>query len=142
MKHKIMVSDGLSPDGLARLGQEAEVSVQPKITAADLFLALPDYDALIVRSRTKVTADLLKGGDRLKVVGRAGVGVDNIDLAATAARFTECREHAVGGEDRLVDAVEIVDGDGVALALHGGRQLREQLCLRSQRVGEPVGEPR
>jgi D-3-phosphoglycerate dehydrogenase / 2-oxoglutarate reductase len=86
MAHRILVSDGLSADGLARLGQEAEVSAQPKITPADLLQALPEYDALIVRSRTKVTAEVLQAGARLKVVGRAGVGVDNIDVAAAAAR--------------------------------------------------------
>ncbi len=86
MAHKIMVSDGLSPDGLERLRAGAEVTAQPKITADELYQALPEFDALIVRSRTKVTAHLLEAGERLKVVGRAGVGVDNIDLAAASAR--------------------------------------------------------
>ena len=86
MTYKILVSDGLSPDGLALLGQTGEVTANPKLTPAELMAALPEFDALVVRSRTKVTAQVLECGQRLKVVGRAGVGVDNIDVAAAVAR--------------------------------------------------------
>ena len=86
MSAKILVSDGLSPDGLALLGQSGEVVSNSKITPAELLAALPEFDALVVRSRTKVTAPVLAAGARLKVVGRAGVGVDNIDVAAAVAR--------------------------------------------------------
>ncbi len=86
MPNKILVADGLSPAGLELLGQAGEVVANPKITAAELMAALPEYDALVVRSRTRVTAQLLDCGQRLKVVGRAGVGVDNIDVAAAVAR--------------------------------------------------------
>src|SRR5258706_1930381 len=82
---KILVSDGLSADGLALLGQSGEVVSNSKITPAELLAALPEFDALVVRSRTKVTAAVLAAGTRLKVVGRAGVGVDNIDVAAAVA---------------------------------------------------------
>src|SRR5258708_34311096 len=82
----ILVSDGLSPDGLALLGKSGEVVSNPKITPAELLAQLPEYDALVVRSRTKVTALVLEAGSRLKVVGRAGGGVDNIDVAAAGAR--------------------------------------------------------
>ncbi len=83
---KILVSDGLSPDGLALLAKSGEVVSNSKITPAELLAALPEFDALVVRSRTKVTAAVLAAGTRLKVVGRAGVGVDNIDVAAAVAR--------------------------------------------------------
>ena len=86
MTTRILVSDGLSADGVALLEKVGEVTVSPKITAAELLAALPEYDALVVRSRTKVTAQVLDCGARLKVVGRAGVGVDNIDVAAAVAR--------------------------------------------------------
>ena len=84
--HRILISDGLSAEGVAQLQKAGEVSLQPKITADELYQALPEFDALIVRGRTRVTAGLLEAGDRLKVVGRAGVGVDNIDVAAALAR--------------------------------------------------------
>ena len=54
--------------------------------AAEIKAILPEYDAMIVRSRTRVTADLIESSQRLKVVGRAGTGVDNIDVEAASAR--------------------------------------------------------
>jgi D-3-phosphoglycerate dehydrogenase / 2-oxoglutarate reductase len=86
MPEKILVSDGLSEAGLELLRTAGEVIANPKITAAELMAALPEYTALVVRSRTKVTADVIKAGASLKVIGRAGVGVDNIDVAAAVAR--------------------------------------------------------
>lgn len=86
MAARVLVSDGLAPEGLALLQAAAEVTADPKISAEALLAALPGYDALIVRSRTKVTAAVIAAGSRLKVIGRAGVGVDNIDVAAAVAR--------------------------------------------------------
>src|SRR6266536_358733 len=86
MTFRILVSEGLSPAGLKLLEQAGEVTANPKITPAELLAALPEYDALVVRSRTKVTAQVLEAGPRLKVIGRAGVGVDNIDVPAAVAR--------------------------------------------------------
>jgi D-3-phosphoglycerate dehydrogenase / 2-oxoglutarate reductase len=86
MTYKILIADGLAPDGVALLQQAGEVTVNPKLTAAELLAALPTYHALVVRSRTKVTAEVLAAGAQLKVIGRAGVGVDNIDVAAAVAR--------------------------------------------------------
>lgn len=79
---RVLVSDGLEEEGLEMLRQVASVTVDAKITPEDLIKVLPEFDALIVRSRTKVTKDVLQSSKRLKVVGRAGVGVDNIDLKA------------------------------------------------------------
>ncbi len=84
--HRILVSDGLSETGLNLLRAVGEVAVNPKIGADELLAALPAYHALIVRSRTKVTARVVEAGRNLKVIGRAGVGVDNIDVAAALAR--------------------------------------------------------
>lgn len=86
MSFKILVSDGLSEAGLQLLRTAGEVTANPKITPEELLAALPEYDALVVRSRTKVTAKVLAAGAKLKVVGRAGVGVDNIDVAAAVAK--------------------------------------------------------
>lgn len=81
-KFKVLIADGLGEDGLGLLRRTAEVDVQPKITAGELLTVLPGFHALIVRSRTKVTAGVIGAGAILKVIGRAGVGVDNIDVAA------------------------------------------------------------
>jgi D-3-phosphoglycerate dehydrogenase len=84
--YKILISDGLSEAGINLLRTAGEVVVNPKISPAELLAALPEYHALVVRSRTKVTAQVIAAGAQLKVIGRAGVGVDNIDVAAAVAK--------------------------------------------------------
>ena len=79
---KILLTDGLEENGKAILRKSAEVVENPTISADELLSVVGDYDALIVRGRTKITPAVLAAGKKLKVVGRAGVGVDNIDLAA------------------------------------------------------------
>ncbi len=86
MTPNILISDGLAADGVALLEKVGAVTLNPKITADELKAALPEYEALVVRSRTKVTAAVMAAGPKLKVIGRAGVGVDNIDVAAAVAR--------------------------------------------------------
>jgi D-3-phosphoglycerate dehydrogenase / 2-oxoglutarate reductase len=84
--YKILITDGLDQTGQAILRGAAQVDDRNNIPADELLKAIPDFDALIVRGRTKVTASVIEAGSRLKVVGRAGVGVDNIDLVAAKAR--------------------------------------------------------
>src|SRR5258706_6808402 len=83
--NKILVTDGLDQGGLEILRASAQVDDSNGISPDDLLKAIPEYDALIVRGRTKVTAAVFEAAKSLKVVGRAGVGVDNIDLAAAKA---------------------------------------------------------
>lgn len=84
--HRILVSDRVAEDGIALLRTEADVDVRIGLTPAELIAAIGGYDALVVRSATKVTAEVLEAARNLKVIGRAGVGVDNIDVeAATRA---------------------------------------------------------
>ena len=78
---KILVSDPIAQEGLDILSGEASVDVQPGLKEADLKAILPKYDGLIVRSETKVTSEIIECGTNLQVIGRAGVGVDNIDVA-------------------------------------------------------------
>jgi D-3-phosphoglycerate dehydrogenase len=78
----ILITDGLDDTGQSILRSSANVDNKSGISADDLLKVIPDYDALIVRGRTKVTAPVLEAASRLKVIGRAGVGVDNIDLEA------------------------------------------------------------
>ena len=83
---RILVTEQIAEEGLAALGAAAEVDVRTDLDRAALIAALPSYDGLIVRSATKVTADVLAAGERLRVVGRAGTGVDNIDVDAATQR--------------------------------------------------------
>ncbi len=81
LKMKILVCDSIHQDGTNKLRQAGfAVDINPKITPEQLVETVSNYDALIVRSRTKVTKEVIEAGRRLKVVGRAGVGLDNIDV--------------------------------------------------------------
>ncbi len=81
----ILITDGLDESGLALLREAAQVVVRPDIQPEELLTLVRDFHALIVRGRTKVTAPVFEVAKRLQVVGRAGVGVDNIDLQAAKA---------------------------------------------------------
>jgi len=82
---KVLITDGLSDKGMAILSSIAQVDNRPDISAEELLQVVKDYDAMVVRGRTKVTAAVFDAAQKLKVVGRAGVGVDNIDLSAARA---------------------------------------------------------
>ncbi|HEX2680979.1 MAG TPA: phosphoglycerate dehydrogenase, partial [Candidatus Dormibacteraeota bacterium] len=83
---KILVADPLAEDGLERLRRAGEVTVLTRLTEDELVKRIPEYDALVVRSETRVTAPIIEAAARLRVVGRAGVGVDNIDVPAATRR--------------------------------------------------------
>jgi D-3-phosphoglycerate dehydrogenase len=78
----ILITDGLDETGQSILRSFAKVDNKSGISADDLLKTIPEYDGLIVRGRTKVTASVLEAASKLKVIGRAGVGIDNIDLEA------------------------------------------------------------
>jgi D-3-phosphoglycerate dehydrogenase / 2-oxoglutarate reductase len=79
---RVLVADPVAEDGIEILNQSTEVDVRTGLKPDELAAIIGDYDALVVRSETKVTAAIFDAGHRLQVVGRAGVGVDNIDLDA------------------------------------------------------------
>jgi len=83
---KILVADPLAEDGLERLRRAGEVTVVSKLDESELVRRIADFDALVVRSETRVTAPVIDAGRKLRVVGRAGVGVDNIDVSAATRR--------------------------------------------------------
>ncbi|MFA5038269.1 MAG: phosphoglycerate dehydrogenase [Candidatus Omnitrophota bacterium] len=85
---KILVSDALSQEGLEILKSSKDFVVDEKtgLKPDELKAIVGNYDALIVRSATKVTADVIEAGRKLKLIGRAGVGLDNVDLAAATAK--------------------------------------------------------
>jgi len=85
-RRKILVSDPIAAEGVAMLREVADVDVRTGLSQEELIAAVPPYHALVVRSESKVTRDVLEAGEHLEVVGRAGVGVDNIDLNAATER--------------------------------------------------------
>ena len=83
--YNILIADGLEENGQAILRSSASVDDRTGISSEELLQAIPDYQAVIVRSRTKLTASVFQAASRLKAIGRAGVGIDNIDLEAAKA---------------------------------------------------------
>ena len=83
---KVLAADGISTKGIELLEKEFEVVVKEKISHEELLSIIPEFDALMVRSASKVTADVIERAEKLKIIGRAGVGVDNIDIPAATAR--------------------------------------------------------
>ncbi|MBQ6006825.1 MAG: phosphoglycerate dehydrogenase [Selenomonadaceae bacterium] len=82
----ILAADGIANEGIEQLRKTFNVEVRDKISHEELLEIIPKFDALIVRSASKVTADVLERGTNLKIIGRAGVGVDNIDIQAATER--------------------------------------------------------
>ncbi len=86
--YRVLVLDGVSPKGVDRLKavENLEVVVSKSLSEDELVKQIPDFDAVVVRSQTKVTRKAIEAGKRLKVVGRAGVGVDNVDVTAATEK--------------------------------------------------------
>ena len=92
MSHRVLVTDDIDREGVAVLESEAglHVDVVPTLPPAELLERIGNYDAIVGRSATRISEALLRSASRLRVVGRAGVGVDNIALdvaTASAARL-------------------------------------------------------
>ena len=87
-RFRVLVADKIALDGLGPLANDPafELIERPSLKGAELAAALADVDAILVRSATKITRESLAGGTRLKVIGRAGVGVDTIDVDAATER--------------------------------------------------------
>ncbi len=81
---KILIADSISQRGIDELSREGalDITLRPGLSETELIEIIPEFSAIVVRSQTKVTADVLNAGTSLRVVGRAGVGVDNVDVEA------------------------------------------------------------
>lgn len=101
---RVLVADPLAQDGLDILHKHLSVDVRPGLSEDELVRIIGDYDALVVRSGVQVTGRIIQAGHKLQVIGRAGVGVDNIDVDAA----TNCG----------VLVVNAPDGNSIAAAEH------------------------
>jgi D-3-phosphoglycerate dehydrogenase / 2-oxoglutarate reductase len=107
---RVLVREPIAEAGISLLREQFDVDVEPN---GDLAERIGDYDAIVIRSATKVTAELLERAERLKVIGRAGVGVDNVDVEAATRRGIVV---ANAPESTVVSAAEHAVGLLVALA--------------------------
>ena len=132
---RILVADPIAEDGVARLRAAGEVDVAVGLDPAALRERIAQYDALVVRSETKVTAEVLDAAPRLRVVGRAGVGVDNIDIEAATQRGVLVLNAPTGN---TIAATEHAIAMMLALARNlpaADRSLRAGLWERSRFMG-------
>jgi D-3-phosphoglycerate dehydrogenase / 2-oxoglutarate reductase len=141
---RILVADPIAADGVQRLRAAGDVDVVTGLDEAALIARIAGYDALVVRSETKVTAAVLDSAARLRVVGRAGVGVDNIDIEAATrhgvlvlnaptGNTIAAAEHAVAMMLALARNIPAADA-----SLRAGRWERSQLIgveLRERTLG-------
>ncbi|MBP2652561.1 MAG: D-3-phosphoglycerate dehydrogenase [Firmicutes bacterium] len=132
---KVLVADNVSEQGVAILKKEHEVDVKLKLSQEELIKIIPDYDALVVRSETKVTKPIIEVADKLKVIGRAGVGVDNIDVEAATQKGIIVLN---APEGNTIAATEHTMAMMLALARNipdAHKSLKEGKWLRSQFMG-------
>lgn len=83
---KVLVSDPIDEVGIEILSQVAHVDVKTGLSEAELVSLIPDYDALMIRSGTQVTEAVVEASQKLKIIGRAGVGVDNVNIPAATRK--------------------------------------------------------
>lgn len=136
---RILVPEKVSQDGLALLTPHFDVDNRVGLTADELIAAIPGYHGLIVRSETKVTPEVLQAGRKLKVVARAGVGVDNIDVPAATSQGIIVINSPAGN---IVAAAEHTITLLLATARNIGRAdgtIKDGRWERSKLVGVEVG---
>lgn len=138
--YRILVTDDVDPEGIALLTEEPSftVDVVPTLPAPALLDRIGDYDALIGRSATKITAELLDRGKRLRVIGRAGVGVDNVDMDA-ATRLGIAVINAPAGN--TIAVAELFFGTILSLLRHLPHaivSMRDGKWDRSHLIGEEL----
>ena len=117
MTYRVLVTDEIDPEGVALLAAEPQIAVDevPTLPRDELLERIPVYDAIVGRSATRISTELLKKAERLKVVGRAGVGVDNIDLE-TATSLGVAVINAPAGN--TIAVAELFFGSVISLLRH------------------------
>lgn len=146
MPFRLLVTDEIDPEGVALLTAipEFQVDVVPTLPPAELLARIGDYDAIVGRSATRISTEVLRAGRKLRVVGRAGVGVDNIDID-TATALGIAVINAPGGN--TIAVAELFFGALIGLlrhipqadvSMHAGRWERSAL-MGSELRGRTLG---
>jgi D-3-phosphoglycerate dehydrogenase / 2-oxoglutarate reductase len=141
---RVLVTEPLSDAGLDLLRRDFQVDVRPELATGDLVASIAPYDALVVRSQTRVTAQVVEAGENLKVVARAGIGLDNVDVEAATRRgvmivnapqsnIVSAAEHAFGL--MLAQARNIPQADAALRAGAWERSRWEGVELQGKTLG-------
>jgi D-3-phosphoglycerate dehydrogenase len=135
---KVLVTDGTSEEGVACLKGVAHVDMKPALKPEELLAIIGDYEGLIVRSASTVTAQIIEAGKKLMVIGRAGVGIDNIDVNAATQRGIIVVNAPTGN---TIAAAEHTIGLMMSLARHipqANASLKSGQWLKSKYTGIEV----
>jgi D-3-phosphoglycerate dehydrogenase len=138
VKPKVLITDGINAQAVAILEANCDVTFQAKISHAELLEQIGGFDALMIRSASTVSADILEKAGRLRIVGRAGVGTDNVDVSVATKKGVIVINSPEGN---TVAASEHTVGMLLALARHipqGDASLKAGQWIRSQLVGVEV----
>ncbi|MGH7878744.1 MAG: hydroxyacid dehydrogenase, partial [Candidatus Binataceae bacterium] len=139
-KFRVLLSDSLAPQGIEILERDPRIrfDLKPGLSPAELAAVIEPYEALVIRSATRVTREILDRAKSLKVIGRAGVGVDNVDLDAATRRGIVVMNSPMGNS---VTTAEHTISMMMALARHipaANAALRAGLWERSNFIGTEV----
>ncbi|MFN9175707.1 MAG: NAD(P)-dependent oxidoreductase, partial [Synechocystis sp.] len=135
---KVLVSDSVDQVGIDILKQVAQVDVKTGLSEAEIIQIIPEYDAIMLRSATKVTEGIIQAGTNLKIIGRAGVGVDNIDVAAATRQGVVVVNSPEGN---TIAAAEHALAMMMALARHipdANKSVKENKWERKQFMGTEI----
>ena len=122
---KVLIADKLSPAAVAIFKERGvDADVKTGLTKEELIQIVDQYDGIAVRSATKLTADVLKAARRLKVVGRAGIGVDNVDIPAATAAGVIVMNTPFGNS--ITTAEHAISRTARRQCLHSGRQVGKE----------------
>lgn len=166
MDQKVIIADQINEKGIKGLEGVADVVVDTAITQEELINKIKDFDAIIVRSRTKVTRDVIDAAEKLKIIARAGVGVDNVDVEAATERgimvvnapestSITVAEHAMGLIMSLARKISIADKsvkegkweksrfmgielNGKTLGIIGMGRIGTQVAIRAKSFGMEI----
>lgn len=140
MAWKVLITDGLETNGKAIIEAKDMADDKKGISAEDLLTVIHEYDAMIVRGRTKVTEAVMQAGNNLKVVGRMGVGVDNIDLQAAKAHGITVVNAPVA---TTIAVAELTLGLMLSLVReipHGDAGMKAEKWLKKELVGTELSQ--
>ncbi|MFO8051462.1 MAG: hydroxyacid dehydrogenase [Thermoplasmatota archaeon] len=132
---KVLVTDGIAPQAIKMMEDEGHEVILDEVSPEGLLEKVGDYDALIVRSRTKVRKDALDKAENLKVIGRAGIGVDNIDIQYAKEKGIKVVNAPMGA---TISVAELAFGHMLALArgiVKGSNGIRDNKWLKKKLKG-------
>ncbi|MBN2251350.1 MAG: NAD(P)-binding domain-containing protein [Candidatus Altiarchaeota archaeon] len=138
MKPKILMADNIHRKAIEEAEKFADVTIGAGLSAEDLTRMIPEFDALVVRSATQVTREVMDAGKKLRIVGRAGVGLDNIDVEAAKEKGIKVVNSP---EASTVAVTELVFGSLIALnrrIVHAHHSMKEGMWERSRFEGNEL----